>query len=93
MGTPPLTGISTKDGKQAMIAVAMMLKGANGRAVATAVDNKVKEVRQQLPSDVKVTTVYNRSDLVNEAVHTVFKSLGEGGALMELARPAPPRWQ
>ena len=84
LGIPPLTGISTKDGKQTMIAVAMMLKGANGRTVATAVDKKLNEIRQQMPSDVKLTTVYNRSDLVNEAVHTVFKSLGEGGALILL---------
>lgn len=84
LGIPPLTGISTKDGKQTMIAVAMMLKGANGRTVATAVDNKIKEIREQLPKDVTITTVYNRSDLVNEAVHTVFKSLGEGGALILL---------
>lgn len=84
LGIPPLTGISTKDGKQTMIAVAMMLKGANGRTVATAVDNKIKEIREQLPKDVTLTTVYNRSDLVNEAVHTVFKSLGEGGALILL---------
>ena len=84
LGIPPLTGISTKDGKQTMIAVAMMLKGANGRTVATAVDNKIKEIREQLPKDVTLTTVYNRSDLVNEAVHTVFKSLAEGGALILL---------
>lgn len=82
LGTRTLTGISTKDGKQTMIAVAMMLKGANGRTVSTAVDNKVKAVREQLPKDVTLATVYNRSDLVNEAVHTVFKSLLEGGGLI-----------
>ncbi|MBS0162623.1 MAG: efflux RND transporter permease subunit [Nitrospira sp.] len=84
LGVPTLTGISTKDGKQTMVSVVMMLKGANGRTVATAVDQKIQEIRQQLPKDVKLTTVYNRSDLVNEAVHTVFKSLSEGGALILL---------
>lgn len=82
LGIPTLTGISSKDGKQTLIAVVMMLKGANGRTVATSVDDKVKEIASQLPKDVKLTPVYNRSDLVNAAVHTVFKSLAEGGALI-----------
>lgn len=81
-GTPVLTGLSTKDGKQAMIGVAMMLKGANGRTVAEAVDKKIQEVKAQLPDDVKLTTVYNRSVLVNKTVHTVQKNLIEGGVLV-----------
>ena len=81
-GIPVLTGISTKDGKEAMTVTVMMLKGANGRTVANAVDVRVREIRDQLPKDVTLTTVYNRSDLVEEAVHTVEKSLLEGGVLV-----------
>lgn len=80
-GIPVLTGLSTKDGKEAMVAIAMMLKGANGRTVAQAVDARIQEVKTQLPDDVKLTTVYNRSVVVNETVHTVFKNLLEGAAL------------
>lgn len=82
LGIPVLTGISTKDGKEAMTITVMMLKGANGRTVANAVDAKVKEIKSQLPEDVTLTTVYNRSDLVGESVHTVEKSLLEGGVLV-----------
>ncbi len=82
LGTPILTGISTKDGKEAMLAVGMMLKGANGRTVAQALDAKVQEIRGQLPEDVKLTTVYNRANLVNKTVETVTHSLLEGGALV-----------
>jgi cobalt-zinc-cadmium resistance protein CzcA len=82
LGTPVLTGISTKDGKEAMTVTVMMLKGANGRTVADAVNARVKEIKAQLPSDVTLTTVYNRSDLVGESVHTVEKSLLEGGILV-----------
>ncbi len=82
LGIPVLTGISTKDGKEAMTVTVMMLKGANGRTVANAVDAKVKEIKSQLPEDVTLTTVYNRSDLVGESVHTVEKSLLEGGVLV-----------
>ena len=82
VGSPPRTGLATKDGREAVIAVAMMLKGANGRTVAGAVDARLKSVREQLPPDVVVTPVYNRADLVNETVHTVEKSLIEGGLLV-----------
>ncbi|RYE93350.1 MAG: efflux RND transporter permease subunit, partial [Myxococcales bacterium] len=82
VGTPILTGLSTKDGKEAMIAVGMMLKGANGRNVAQALDAKLAEIRTQLPADVRLTTVYNRANLVDKAVGTVAKSLIEGGVLV-----------
>lgn len=82
LGIPVLTGISTKDGKEAMTVTVMMLKGANGRTVADAVNARVNEIKSQLPEDVTLTTVYNRSDLVGESVHTVEKSLLEGGVLV-----------
>lgn len=81
-GTPVVTGLSTKDGHQALLAIAMMLKGANGRTVAQAVDAKIEEIKAQLPEDVKLTTVYNRAHLVNKTVGTVEKSLLEGGILV-----------
>ncbi|MEW5884155.1 MAG: CusA/CzcA family heavy metal efflux RND transporter [Armatimonadota bacterium] len=80
-GIPVLTGISSRDGKEALVAIAMMLKGANGRTVADAVDAKLSEIRAQLPKDVTLTTVYDRSEVVNETVNTVFKNLGEGALL------------
>ncbi len=82
LGIPILTGISTKDGKEAMLGVVMMLKGANGQTVADAVDMRVQEIRAQLPEDVTLVTTYNRSDLVGEVLHTVEKSLLEGAALV-----------
>lgn len=83
-GTPVVTGLSTKDGKQALLAIGMMLKGANGRTVSQAIDAKIQEIKTQLPEDVKLTTVYNRSVLVNKTVGTVEKSLLEGGILVVL---------
>jgi cobalt-zinc-cadmium resistance protein CzcA len=81
-GAPILTGFSSKDGHEAIIATAMMLKGANGRTVAQAVDAKIQEIKQQLPEDVKLTTVYNRAELVNHTIETVEHSLLMGGALV-----------
>lgn len=81
-GIPVVTGISTKDGREALLAIAMMLKGANGRTVAQGVDSQIALIKKQLPQDVTLTTVYNRAHLVDETVHTVEKSLLEGGALV-----------
>ncbi len=81
-GSPPRTGVSSKDGKEAVVGIALMLKGANSRMVSQAVDARMKIIREQLPPDVKVTTVYNRAELVNQTVHTVEKSLLEGGILV-----------
>src|SRR5262249_12731319 len=82
LGIPVLTGVSTKDGKEAMVGVVMMLKGANGRDVARAVGKRVDDIRSQLPPDVTVTTTYDRSPLVDDVLHTVAKSLLEGAALV-----------
>ena len=82
IGSPLRTGVATKDGREAVIGSVLMLKGANGRAVANAVDAKLKAIRSQLPRDVRVVPVYNRADLVNQSVHTVERSLLEGGLLV-----------
>lgn len=82
IGTPLRTGIATKDGKETVVGTVLMLKGGNGRTVSRAVDARLAEIKAQLPKDVQVTTVYNRSDLVNKTVHTVQKSLIEGGLLI-----------
>ncbi len=81
-GTPVLTGVSSKDGKETLIVVVMMLKGANGRTVADAVDAKLRDIKEQLPKDVTVTTTYNRSELVNATIATVERNLFEGGILV-----------
>ncbi|MER3496680.1 MAG: CusA/CzcA family heavy metal efflux RND transporter, partial [Armatimonadota bacterium] len=83
-GTPILTGVSTKDGERALVVTVLMLKGANGRTVAQDSAAKLASIRSQLPDDVELTVVYNRADLVGEAVGTVQKSLLEGGILVIL---------
>lgn len=82
LGTPILTGMSSKDGREAVVGVGMMLKGANGRTVARALDARIRQVKDQLPKDVTLTPVYNRADLVDKTVETVQRSLVEGGILV-----------
>ncbi|ARU41250.1 CusA/CzcA family heavy metal efflux RND transporter [Armatimonadetes bacterium Uphvl-Ar1] len=82
LGVPVLTGISTKDGKESLMVIVMMLKGANGQTVANAVNQRIEEIKGQLPQDVTLTTTYDRAEFVGEVLHTVEKSLLEGAALV-----------
>ncbi|MBX7131265.1 MAG: CusA/CzcA family heavy metal efflux RND transporter [Fimbriimonadaceae bacterium] len=81
-GSPILSGVSTRDGRPSLIVVVMMLKGANGRDVANAIDARIKEIRRQLPGDLKLETLYSRANLVDGVLGTVSKSLLEGAALV-----------
>ena len=69
-------------GKETVLGVAMMLKGANSRTVALAVDARLREIRTQLPPGVRITTVYNRTELVDKTIGTVERNLIEGGVLV-----------
>ena len=82
LGVPVLTGISTKDGKESLMVIVMMLKGANGQTVANAVNERIEDIKGQLPKDVTLTTTYDRAEFVGEVLHTVEKSLLEGAALV-----------
>ncbi len=82
IGTPLRTGVATKDGREVVLGVVMMLKGANGRTVALAAEERLKAIQEQLPPNVLLSPVYNRSELVGHAVETVEWSLLEGGILV-----------
>ena len=75
-------GAATYDGKEAILGVVMMLKGANARSVAEAVDARLRQIRTELPPDVVLTTVYNRTTLVDRTIETVERNLVEGGLLV-----------
>ena len=70
------------NGRETVLGIAMMLKGANSRTVALAVDEKIRQIRTELPPGVQITTVYNRTDLVDKTIGTVEKNLLEGGFLV-----------
>ena len=81
-GSPLRRGAATHNGRETVLGIAMMLKGANSRTVARAVDARAEEVRKSLPPDVKLATVYDRTDLVDKTIGTVERNLVEGGILV-----------
>ncbi|MFO1518885.1 MAG: CusA/CzcA family heavy metal efflux RND transporter [bacterium] len=83
VGFPPRIGAATKDGKgEAVIAMALMLKGANAREVAHNVRAEIEKILPTLPPGVKIEPFYDRAQLVDQVIHTVVKNLIEGGILV-----------
>jgi cobalt-zinc-cadmium resistance protein CzcA len=76
------TGSATYNGKEAVLGAALMLSGENSRIIAKRVDEKIKEIRQKLPPGVEITTVYNRTTLVDQTIATVARNLFEGAILV-----------
>jgi len=76
------TGSASENGHEVVVGTAMMLKGANSRIVAKAVDGKLAQVQASLPEGVKIKTVLNRTKLVDATIHTVQKNLSEGAILV-----------
>jgi len=76
------TGAATVNGEETVIGTVLMLLGENSRTVSLAVDEKVSEIRKNLPDWVELRTLYNRSTLVNSTIGTVEKNLMFGAVLV-----------
>jgi cobalt-zinc-cadmium resistance protein CzcA len=79
-------GAVTRDGKgESATAIVYMLIGENARVVVGRIEDKLEEIRAKLrPKGVVVDTFYNRSTLIDKAIHTVGHNLGEGAVLVIL---------
>ncbi|MBD9354287.1 efflux RND transporter permease subunit [Methylomonas albis] len=78
-------GAVLKDGyTEAVGGVVMMLRGGNAKEVVSRIKERVAEINAKgmLPNDLKIVSYYDRSDLVDAALHTVTKVLLEGMVLV-----------
>ena len=82
LGKQLRTGAATHNGREVVLGTAMMLLGDNSRTVATRVDAKIKEVQATLPEGIHISTVYDRSKLVNATLGTVEHNLLMGATLV-----------
>lgn len=64
--------------------ITMMLQGENAREVVTRVKEKMAHIQETLPKGVKIVPFYDRSELVNRAIKTVYTNLTEGALLVIL---------
>ena len=82
IGGETRTGSASENGREIVVGTALMLIGANSRTVSSAVDAKLRAIAPTLPPGVEVTTVLDRTQLVDATTGTVAKNLTEGALLV-----------
>ena len=75
-------GSASADGRETVIGTAMMLTGANSRAVAVDTLEQFNYVTNNLPQDIIARPVLNRSRLVDDTIATVTHNLFYGALLV-----------
>jgi cobalt-zinc-cadmium resistance protein CzcA len=74
-------GAVTANGKgEAVLGLGFMLMGENSHEATWALKNKLDQL--SLPADVEITTVYDRTELVDHVIRTVRTNLFEAGLLV-----------
>lgn len=66
--------------REVVSGLVLMLRGGNAREVVHAVKEKIDEIHDKhiLPDGLRIVPYYDRMELVNAALHTVYKALIEG---------------
>lgn len=78
-GVPRLGQVGRDHADDVVEGIVLMRKGENPGEVLTVLKEKIKELNEEiLPSDVKMVTFYDRTDLTNYTTHTVLHNLLEG---------------
>jgi cobalt-zinc-cadmium resistance protein CzcA len=85
MGELTRYGAVTRNGQgETVEGLVLGLRGANAREVVAGVKQALARIAPSLPQGMKVDTFYDRSSLVDRAVHTVGKALAEAVVLVLL---------
>jgi cobalt-zinc-cadmium resistance protein CzcA len=83
IGSEIRRGAVTADGKgEVVMGLGFMLMGENTHQVTWAMKDRLEEIKPTLPANVKVQTVYDRTELVDHVIKTVKNNLFEGGLLV-----------
>ncbi len=78
-------GVADLDGEGDVVGgVIEMRYGQNALQVINGVKDKLKELRQGLPPDVRIVPVYDRSELINNAINTLQDKLIEESVIVAL---------
>jgi heavy metal efflux system protein len=74
--------VSAQGEGEVVLGLGFMLMGENSRSVTAALKERLETVRQALPADVVLETVYDRTDLVDQVISTVKHNLTAGALLV-----------
>jgi cobalt-zinc-cadmium resistance protein CzcA len=75
-------GVTAEGRGEAVLGLGFMLMGENSHQVTNRLKVKLEDVKKTLPADVRVETVYDRTELVDQVIGTVKRNLLEGGLLV-----------
>jgi heavy metal efflux system protein len=86
VGYAPRQGIVTRDSDEdAVEGIVLMRRGENPSVVLKALRERVQDVNDRvLPQGIRIRPFYDRTELVNTTLHTVFHNLAEGAFLVVL---------
>lgn len=75
-------GAVTRDDREAVTGMVMMLMGGNSRQVVSDVKQKISHIQPTLPEGVYIDTFYDRTELVEKTIHTVAENISIGVLLV-----------
>ncbi|MHC5309304.1 efflux RND transporter permease subunit [Myroides sp. LJL116] len=82
---PRLGQVSYQDQEDVVQGIVVMLRGENPSEVITHLKERIEDLNQRiLPKGVQIKPIIDRTDLVNNTVHTVTKNLIEGIVLVSI---------
>lgn len=83
VGPQTRQGAVSRDGKGETVAgMVIMLRGSNSKLVVDAVKSAIPRIQSGLPEDVKISTFYDRTTLIQACIRTVANALMQGGVLI-----------
>jgi len=80
----PRFGAVTRDGKEAVLGIALSRVNENAKNVVDAVKAKMVTAQAALPKGVTLKPIYDRTELVDKALKTAESSLVEGAVLVAI---------
>ena len=86
VGYAPRQGAVSRDAAEDVVeGIVLMRRGENPSAVLARLRERVSDLNaHDLPAGVRIDPFYDRTDLVDTTLHTVFRNLAEGAALVVL---------
>jgi len=76
------SGAVTRDGKEVVLGMTLARIGENAKEVVDNVKQKMTVVESTLPDGIVIRPIYDRTDLVDEAIDTAVRALVEGSILV-----------
>lgn len=68
-------GVLDKNGKEVVGGVVTMRFGENPQKIITNIKKELKNIKKGLPKSVKLTAFYDRSQLINKTISTIYSTL------------------